>query len=298
MEQETIRIREIKPVLTEYISKSKELLGKSSVPDDDAVHDIRVFMKRARAVLRLTGTLLENDLTARDLESLKMVGRIMSTWRDTTVQRKTLRDLRKKYRHIFSQLESDEKITSLIRKPLKAEGTDEEKKPGIAEIDDLLNKTYFRIRFYQMQSVNHSDLLLNFEQSFEKVRKIYLECRNQVKPELVHEFRKRSKDFLYQLYFFRPLNPPAIKSVEKRLDRMTMNLGKYNDLCQLLDAIGYVYPGQSDNPAMDELALRIRDKQDLYLSKAWNDAYKCFHPGAKLADLLGITILVIEKPQN
>ncbi|HUX96334.1 MAG TPA: CHAD domain-containing protein [Bacteroidales bacterium] len=298
MEPEIIRIREIKPVLTEYISKSRELLKRSAVPDDDAVHDIRVFMKKTRAILRLTGTLMENDLYDRDLKSLKMVGQIMSKWRDTSVQRKTLRDLRKKYRHVFSKLESNEKITNLIRKPVKAEEPDEEKKAGVAEIDDLLNKTYFRIRFYQMQTINQSDLILNLEQSFENVRKIYLECRNQVMPEQVHEFRKRSKDLLYQLYFFRSLNPAVIKSVEKRLERMTMNLGKYNDLYQLLDAIGYVYPGQSNIPAMDELAIRIRDKQDLYLSKTWSDAYKCFLPGTKLADLLGITIFIIEKPQS
>ena len=298
MEPESISIREIKPVLTEYISKSRELLKRSSVPDEDAIHDIRVFMKKARAVLRLTGSLMEDNLTGRDMQSLKMTGQIMSKWRDTSVHRKTLRELRKKYRKVFSKLESNDKIAALITKPVKSEQPDEEKKAGIAEIDELLTKTFFRIRFYPMQSIKQPDLIINLDKSFENVRKIYIKCRNQPDPEHIHEFRKRSKDLLYQLCFFRPLNPAVIKSAEKRLERMTMNLGKYNDLYQLIKVIGYVHTDESNTAALDELALRIRDKQDVFLSKAWIDACKCFLPGRTLADLMGITIFIIEKPQG
>ncbi|MBK9389987.1 MAG: CHAD domain-containing protein [Bacteroidetes bacterium] len=291
MGSETLRIREIKPVLSGYISKSRELLKISAVPDEDTIHDIRVFMKKSRAVLKIAGHVNSEGHQDRDLMSLKQVGQIMSHWRDKSVHRKTLRDLRKEYPSLFSKIESDEKIAGLMRKPEEVTEPDEEMKSGIMAIDDLLNKTYFRIRFGEIQKAEAYFLLDQLELSFGAVRNIYLECRNSARPEKIHKFRKRSKDLLYQMYFFRPVNPSRIKQVEKRLERLAMNLGKYNDLYQLLKTIGYVYPDEANPPAMDELVIRIREMQDDYLTGAWKDAYKCFCPGKNLSDLIGFKVV-------
>jgi CHAD domain-containing protein len=288
MGSEIIRIREIKPVLSEYISRSRELLKRSDVPDDEAIHDIRVYMKKSRAVLRLTGPLMSDSLSDRDLQSLKRVGQLMCQWRDTSVHRKTLRELRKKHHNIFSKITTNEKISLLMSKQETTPEPDEEMKKNIAEIDELLSKTYFRLRFNQLQKIETAGLLVQLELTFDEVRNIYLECRNRAKPENIHEFRKRSKDFLYQVYFFRPMNPSKIKSVEKRLERMTLNQGKYNDLYQLLNTLGYVYPNELSLPALDELVIKIREEQDIYLSKVWPEAYRIFCPGKSLADLLGL----------
>lgn len=278
-------------MLAEYISRSRDLLKRSAVPDDDAVHDIRVYMKKSRAVLRLTAPLMENSLSDRDLQSLKRVGQLMCHWRDTSVHRKTLKELRKKHHIIFSKLSDNEKITSLMSKPETPPGPDEDMRNSIAEIDELLSRTYFRLRFNQMQKIDTYNLFVLLGLSFDTVRKIYLDCRNRVRPEKMHDFRKRSKDFLYQLYFFRPMNPSGIKSIEKRLERMTLNLGKYNDLYQLLNTLGYVYPNELSNPALDELVIKIREEQDYYLSKVWPEAYRIFCPGKELTAILGLNEL-------
>jgi CHAD domain-containing protein len=109
----------------------------------------------------------------------------------------------------------------------------------------------------------------------------------------LHEFRKRTKDFLYQLFFFRALNPKAIKSLEKRLDDMTQNLGKFNDLSVLVKMLGYKYNREEPQPGLDELVLLIRKEQDRYLSKVWPAAYKIFSPGQRLTNVLGFKMLVI-----
>lgn len=298
METDKIKLKEIKPVLMSYISKARVLLKRNNVPDEDAIHDMRVLMKKSRAVLKLTGPLLETELHEKDIQSLRMVGQIMSEWRDTSVHRRILKELKKEFSGIFSELDENEKISFLIQKPEVISEPDEVMKRGIDEIDGLLNKTGYRIRFHQMQKIDPVALLRQLELSYEIVRNIYLECRNSNKPERIHEFRKRSKDLLYQLYFFRPLNPRVIKSLEKKLERMTLYLGRYNDLYQLINAIGYSYPDESNNPAMDELIIKIREKQDGYLSEVWPTAYRCFCPGIKLVNLLGFKLLVIQDPNR
>jgi hypothetical protein len=95
---------------------------------------------------------------------------------------------------------------------------------------------------------------------------------------------------MYQLYYFRSFNQPRIKSLEKKLDLLTQNLGKYNDLAQITDLIGYKCGNADGNAVMDELAVVIRDKQDKYLLKVWPSAYRIFSPGKNLGDLIGFTL--------
>ena len=285
--------KEIKPYLSGYIRKAGLLLERNVVPDDGAVHDIRVLMKKSRAALKLTLPYIDTDLQMKDIQDLKSAGQIMSKWRDTSVHRMTLKELKKDLPSLFEKLKDNEKIADLIKKPDAIAKPDESLTRDIRQIDNLLKKAGIRIRFYQLKKIDQALIFNQLELSFENVRKIYMECRNRTKPVKVHEFRKRSKDLLYQLYFFRPLNPPAVKSFEKRLERLTLNLGRYNDLSQLLIALGYVFPDESSSPAMDELAIKIYERQDRYLSKAWEDAFKCFCPGTNLLDLLGFKLLVI-----
>ena len=144
------------------------------------------------------------------------------------------------------------------------------------QIDNLLNKAGYRIRFQSINKIDPQLLIKELELTYTKVVDIYLTCRNSPKPSDLHEFRKKAKDFLYQLYFFRPLNPTVVKALEKKLDSMTQNLGKFNDLTQLVKGLGYKYPDSTNPPAMDELIVKIREKHDRYLTKVWPSAYKVF----------------------
>ncbi len=74
---------------------------------------------------------------------------------------------------------------------------------------------------------------------------------------------------------------------------MTRNLGKYNDLAQLIISLAYKYKPGSPNPALDELIVLIREEQDKCLSKVWPTARRIFNPGQRLINLLGFRILMI-----
>jgi CHAD domain-containing protein len=293
MELDYVKLKEIKPALAGYIRDSQALLKISPVPDEDAVHDVRVLMKKSRAVLKLAGPQLDKEYFEKDFFALREVGRIMRLWRETSVHRKTLKDLRKEFPDIFSALHENEKLVSLMKKTEPVSEPSEEMKAGLDLIDDFLNKTAYRIRFQTMNSLDPQILLKELEITYGSVVDIYLLCRNNPKATNLHEFRKKTKDFLYQLYFFRPLNPTVVKALEKKLDSMAQNLGKFNDLTQLIKTLDYKYPDPSNLPALDELIVIMREKQDDYLSKVWPSAYKIFCPGQKLVNVLGFKLLVI-----
>jgi CHAD domain-containing protein len=293
MELDYVKLKEIKPALAGYIRESQSLLKKSPVPDEKAVHDIRVLMKKSRAVLKLTAPQLDKTDSDRDIGSLREVGRIMCSWRETSVQRKTLKGLRKEYPDVFSRLSENAKLIALLEKPETVMEPSEEMRTALEQIYNLLNKTGYRIRFQSMNKFDPQLLAKELEFTYARVSDIYLACRNNPKPESLHKFRKTAKDFLYQLYIFRPLNPSVVKNLEKKLDSITQNLGKFNDLAQIIKTLGYKYKEGANLPALDELIIMLHDAQDNYLAKVWPSAYQIFCPGQKLVNILGFKLLVI-----
>ncbi len=293
MEPDYVKLKEIKPALAGYIRESQALLGRSPVPDEEAVHDIRVLMKESRALMRLIISQIDKESHDREYGTFREVGRIMCSWRETSVHRKTLKDLRKKKPGIFSSLLDNEQIKVLMRRTEPPTEVSQDIKNDLQKINDLLNKAGYRIRFQSMNNLDAKQLLNELDNSYNIVIDKYLTARNNPKSENLHELRKKAKDFLYQLYFFRPLNPAVVKALEKKLDSLTQNLGKCNDLAQLIKTLGYRYSGSGNSPALDELIVIIRQEQDRYLSKVWPVAYKIFCPGQKLVNVLGFRILMI-----
>jgi len=293
MDPDYIKLKEIKPVLGNYLRESQILLNRSPVPDDEVIHDIRVYMKKARAVLKLIAPQLDREYIHIDIAELREIGRKMCLWRETSVMRKTLKQLKKEFPDLFSRLSDDEKITSILTRPESVAEPADSISTDVELINSLLRKTGFRIRFLSTNRLDPNLLLRELEQTYARVTNTYLICRNNPRPDKIHDFRKSAKDFLYQLYFFRPLNPSSIKSLENKLDKLTRSLGRFNDLTQLVTALDYVYSPDRNLPVTDELVIRIREKQDRYLSEIWPLAYKIFCPGKKLVNILGFKLLVI-----
>jgi len=293
MELDYVKLKDIKPALSGYIREAQALLKLTPVPDERVVHDVRVLMKKSRAAMKLIVSQVDKETFDREYGSFREVGRITSTWRDISVHRKTLKDLKKDYSEIFSRLRGNEELTALMKKTESPAEPSQDIKADLERIDELLNKSGYRVRFQNMNNLDPKILIKELDKTYNTVVDRYLVCRNNQKPANIHEFRKRSKDFLYQLWFFRPLNPPVIKSLEKKLDTMTQNLGKYNDLAQLINTLNYKYSGSAGLTALDEFIVIIRKEQDKYLSKVWPFSYKIFCPGQKLVNVLGFRILMI-----
>ena len=193
----------------------------------------------------------------------------------------------------MNPLTGNEKIEQIMKK----QEPDSELLSGIVEsfqsIHETLKKSYFRVRFLTPVVPDTEKLLKELENSYNITKERYLVARNNLKAKNLHEFRKRAKDLLYQLYFFRPLKPSSVKSLEKRLDNMTQSLGKYNDIALLKKYIGYKYPSKEKNLYMDELVLILHNEQERCLSKVWPAAYQIFRPSARLMDVLGFSITAI-----
>ncbi|MRR20188.1 CHAD domain-containing protein [bacterium] len=287
--KETKQAKEIKPSMTGCITGSLMLLARQPLPDDNDIHDIRVMMKKYRAAIRLARPLLDEAVYDREYRAGRETGRILSSWRETAVLRKTARALKKDNPGLFLKLWNNEQIQGLLRRSYTTWNEAGEQVKTVSEVTAQLTRANHRLRFISLKEPDLRLLLRELEGSYVAAAGIYLDCRNNPKPSLLHEFRKKSKTFMYQLAYFRHLNPSVVKSLEKKLDNITQNLGRYNDLAQILALTGYRYGNAENSEVVNELAVVIRDRQDLYLMKVWPVAYRLFAPGKKLDDLLGMT---------
>lgn len=290
MNPEEFKIRDVKPALYGYVREAHSLLDPDAVPDEKKVHDLRVLMKKSRAVMKLTVTQTNKEFFSREYGTFRQVGRIAATWRETSVHRKTLRNIKKNHPELFSRLADNEKIAQLMKKPDISGIPSEKTKEDIVLIRDMLEKSAYRIRFQQMGNLDPILLFKQLETVFILVSEYYITARNGMRPVKLHEFRKKTKDLLYQLWFFRPLKPGTIKNLEKKLTTITDNLGKYNDLACILRELDYRYVPGKNLPALDELAILIRHEQDRYLTRVWPQAYRIFRPGRRLSDILGLSL--------
>lgn len=293
MESALVKLKQIKPLISGYIRESQILLKKSAVPDDRTVHDVRVLMKKARSLLKLTAHLADNPLYQRDMDALRNVGKILRFRRDTSVHRKSLKELKKENQEIFKNLNEHTRLQHLLEKPRLIDEVTAEMEFSIGQINELLNKTNYRIRFQSMSRIDPHALLRELEFTYMRATNAYIRCRNNQKPVSIHKFRKVVKDFRYQLFIFRSLNPSTVRNLEKKLENLTINLGKFNDLVQVIKALGYKYDKKANSPSLDELILKIHEKQDKYLNRVWSSSFKIFCPGQKLVNVLGFKLLVI-----
>ena len=288
-----VKLKDIKPALGGYIREAYSMLSSEIVPDEKTVHDVRVLMKKSRAVLKLMENQIDKDTFVREYRTYREVGRQMGAWRETSVHRKILKSIRKNYPDLFPYLADIDKISQILKKAGTVKQESPETSARIEYIRELLSKSGYRLRFMNLNNIDPNLLLKELEITYNSVSESYLAARNNPKPALQHEFRKRTKDFLYQLYFFRSLKTKVIRDLEKRLDSLTQNLGKYNDRAVLIKSLDYRCTGKSNNSALDELIVIIRNEQDRYLMKVWPAAYRIFCPGRELANLLGYKVLVL-----
>lgn len=232
--KEPRQARDLKSSMTGYISGSLTLLARLPLPDNAAIHDVRVMMKKHRAAIRLARPLLDETVYRREYLAGRETGRILASWRETAVLRKIARALKKDNPELFMKLWDNEMIQKLLRKSYATWDEAGVQAKAVMEVAGQLTRARHRLRFISLKDPDFKLLLTELERSYTAAARAYLDCRNNPKPGLLHEFRKKSKTFMYQLVYFRHLNPPVMKTLEKKLDTITQNLGRYNDLAQIM----------------------------------------------------------------
>jgi CHAD domain-containing protein len=202
---------------------------------DDAVHDIRKSLKRARARLRLLRNSRTEASYRRDNALLRDAGRPLTPLRDAKIlvelvdglseesesgrakkYRRLRRDLQRRRRRMRPQLSADLEHSASKVIPVLHSREKSPSRPRSGKVDPLAG----------------------FQRSYKRARKAFAKARKAPRDAELHELRKRVKDVLYQVEMLRPaLKRRRAKRVSKHADAIASCLGDDHDLAVLAHEI-------------------------------------------------------------
>jgi CHAD domain-containing protein len=207
-------------------SAIEHLRGKVGVSREDAVHEVRKSLKKARALLRLVKSDLGDFFDDENVQ-LRDTGKQLSDLRDASALVVTLDDLRKQANGSASGAPM-----SKVRQVLTEHKRNLEEEAGTQKLLPRLASSLVRarrsIRYWPLKTDGFTAIEAGIEKSFRDGKKALAEARRTGKREDFHEWRKRAKDLWYQIRLLQKMGAGELDGHERALKALEDALG--NDL--------------------------------------------------------------------
>lgn len=221
--------RYLRKALQSLLGESEAMIPEGRFPGPREVHDIRVNMKRGRAILKLLRASPDAQYYKRENAALRDISALFSHSREAAVLKKTLKSLTKKNPDIFNAATVDW-FFEVSKKLVPTPDSRAVRLSLATDAGDRLRRAWYRVGFLNLRKINRELLLDGLWNSFLRAEDEFRIAAASRAPEAIHEFRKRVKDLLYQVGFFADYNPGHFERVYAELDALGSSLGKCNDL--------------------------------------------------------------------
>lgn len=266
--------RHLKRTLQSLLGASEAMIPEGRFPGPKEVHDIRVNMKKARAILKLLRVSPGSYYYRRENAALRDISALFSHSREADVLRKTLKALAKKHPDIFNMATVDW-LKSVSRQVVPPPDSHAAKLTIAAEASESLRRAWYRAGFLSLGNIDREVLLDGLWNSFLRSEGEFHIALKKRSPEAIHEFRKRVKDLLYQVRFFADYNPGHFGKIHAELDALGSTLGKCNDLSV---AMHIAAAGNSTGTGINVAALlkTIEDERSRLFDEATPAAQQIF----------------------
>jgi len=226
-----------------------------------AVHETRLALKRARAVVRLLRPTLGSPVTLRLNRNLRTASQRLAEARDAEAGLQVLDQLSRK--------RSTADATTLQTTRSKFAKSIEDKElsvsqltQGITRARTTLRSTAKTLKKASWKKRGWAVLSAGIKASHQRTRRRFKSARKSTDPAVLHAWRTASKSLLYQLAILRPISKQRLEQWMKHLDDLQKSLGVINDIATLNLHLGK-HPDQFGGQAAIQPTLDIlRREQD------------------------------------
>ncbi len=237
---------------TTALTKSQELLPK-------AVHETRLALKHARALIRLLRPTLGTPVAERLNLRLRTASQRLSEARDTTVALHLLDQLGRKRpaaeRAALAHVQARFAKSVTHTAPSPATLT-----LGLSKAHSVLRATASALEKATWKKRGWSILASGLEAGHRRARKRFRAARKSNAVHDFHAWRTAAKSLLYQLVLIRPIATRRLKAWTASLDDLQAALGHANDLTQLAERIAK-NPGQFGEKAAVQRTLQVLERR-------------------------------------
>ena len=228
------------------------------------VHDIRKTVKKLRGLIRLARPGFR-DYDAENA-ALRATGQTLAHLRDSDVMRQTLADLADGTAAFPALSAALDAHSTATRDPAATAA-------ATAAARDSLAALAARVPDWRIRGKGFSTPARALAATHAAAQEALARVDDPPDADVLHTFRKRAKDALYQYQLIEPLWPSAIGLRVRDTDRLTELLGQWNDLAVLLDRAATI--ALPPDEAM-HLATRAGLRQSQLLAKSLPLARRLF----------------------
>jgi CHAD domain-containing protein len=248
-------------VLQHAISEALEGISASPPITDEAIHDARKALKKARAALRLLRDGMSKTVYRRQNAGLRDAGRFLSPFRDARSLIDAFDALHERYADPLQgfDLAPLQKLlhANLVKARRHFSHTPAEQENCIR----LLRECIALLKEKDVASIDFDAIDTGLRHIYRKGCKARAEARATQTPETLHEWRKQVKYLLNAVEGLHPLAKGATAKTLKWADHLADSLGDDHDLAMLSreTARGVYAPVEADLvKALDALIDRRR----------------------------------------
>ncbi len=259
----------VKRIILRQMDDVLAILREVSPQDSSAVHDIRVHLKKIRACLRLSLSVLSTQEYDKWNIYFRDAGHPLTKVRDAEVLIETLDklgvsnvpDIRKallaRYESIHHHILQEEQTFKALSRNLEEarvsfKDLPAKRKPG---------KKILRNELYR---------------SYRRNRDGFQEARRHPTAEKLHEWRKQAKYLWYQLLILERAFPHKVKAWDNRLHKLTQTLGNDHDLIVLRKALTD-HPDTFEGNNIDALLTSISENRRKLRNTAFKLGDRLYH---------------------
>ncbi len=212
-------------IFAEQIAEAVTALEKSP---RNGVHEARKCIKRLRSLLRLFRRALPDGSYEREGATLRGAARGLASVRDAQVQIAAFDSLARGIkapgiaqarRVLFATFKAAAtpagRSTSPVQATITALRTIGARVPGLKP------------------DAGWPVLRRGLKRTYRRARRAHADARAELTTPAIHRWRRRSKDFGYQMQLLRKIDPPAMKRCIRTADQLTKFLGDDHDLAVL-----------------------------------------------------------------
>ena len=217
----------------EMIQSALAHIARAGRKRAEDLHQVRVTVKRLRALLRLVRPVTANGYFRRENRRLKRIADRLARSRDTTVSRRTLAKLAANLPD-----QRDQKAFSRVLRRWVAHGPapgrfTQEREAAMAEAADELREADHSFQSILFPAENWEAIEPGLRKTYRWARHQMLQAIRRDTEAAFHEWRKHVKYLYYQLQTVQPVWPGRLGAMGKQLKTLEDNLGKNHDLAVL-----------------------------------------------------------------
>lgn len=196
------------------------VLDNTGLPPQ-AVHDVRKRAKKLRGLLRLLQGSFPDH--ARENAALRDAGRLLALRRDAEVRLAT-------FDRLFP---GTPKALAPLRRLLVQDRDAPPEPSHQAQAAEILRAMQDRARGWTLTGKDHRILTQGLARTRRRAAQAMEDAARSPSFEMVHDWRKRAKDFWYQTRLLAPIWPEAMEPLTRSAADLTEALGLHHDIAVL-----------------------------------------------------------------